>query len=80
MGVEVPEKGRGAFETSGFLCAAFPAAWRSRPRSSRRLFSMAWTSSLFRRGWPQKVHGPSPSLAQMILPQERQLGAADNKA
>lgn len=29
---------------------------------------------------PQNVHGPSPSRTQMILPQERQLGAASSSS
>lgn len=40
---------------------------------------MPWISRADRRGVPQNVHGPKPSLTQITLPQFRQFGAAANK-
>lgn len=40
---------------------------------------MDWISEELRSGWLQKVQGPMPSFTQMILPQERQLGAASSR-
>lgn len=37
---------------------------------------MPWTSTALRRGEPQNVHGPRPSLTQITFPQFKQLGAA----
>lgn len=80
VAVEVVEKGRGALATSGRLWAAFVAICFSRPRSSRRTFTIAWMSEDERRAAPHEVQGPRPSFAQTIFPQLRQLGAAVRRA
>lgn len=40
---------------------------------------MSWAWEPVRRAAPQKVHGARPSFVQIILPQERQFGAAERR-
>lgn len=69
-------KGAGVRETSALRCAEASRTIFSRPRSSLSERIIAWISLGDSNGLRQNVHGPRPSLTQMILPQLRQLGAA----
>ena len=63
------EKGRGVLARSARLLDALLTLIRSLPLSSRSERIMASISVGARRGCEQKVHGPIPSLTQIILPQ-----------
>ncbi len=69
-------KGLGAEARSARREEALLRFIRSWPRSWRRESIIDVICSEERRGLEQKVQGPRPSFTQMILPQERQLGAA----
>lgn len=73
---EEDEKGLGVLARSARLLTAFLACILSLPLSSLNERIMASISVGASSGCEQNVHGPMPSLTQMILPQLRQLGAA----
>jgi len=74
--LEEPEKGRTAVAISARVWLALCAACLAWPLSSFKILNIACVSSALSSGLSQNVHGPSPSFAQTILPQEIQFGAA----